>query len=130
MRAYVETIEPNPRRLEAVEERLELLHTLKRKYGADLNAVLAFEQEARKQLDLIEHAGERIAELEGQENLLLLDLSTAALELSTSRQSAAKSLGEAVEQEMHQLSMPGARFAVQMQTREMPMACPFPTACA
>jgi len=117
LRAYMETIEPNPRRLEAVEERLELLHTLKRKYGADLNAVLAFEQEALRQLDLIEHAGERIAELEGQESALLLDLSTAALELSSSRQSAAKSLGEAVEQEMHQLSMPGARFAVQMETK-------------
>ena len=118
LRAYLETIEPNPRRLEAVEERLELLHTLKRKYGADLPAVLAFEQDARRQLDLIEHAGERIAELESQENLLLMDLAVAARALSTSRQSAANRLGEAVEQEMHQLSMPGARFSVQMQTRE------------
>ena len=118
LRAYQETIEPNPRRLEEVEERLELLHNLKRKYGADLAAVLTFEQDARKQLDLIEHAGERIAELESQENLLLLDLAAAARELSASRHTAARQLGEAVEQEMHQLSMPGARFSVQMQTRE------------
>ena len=124
LRAYLETIEPNPRRLEAVEERLELLHTLKRKYGADIPAVLVFEQEARKQLDLIEHAGERIAELESQENLLLMDLAVAARGLSTSRHAAASRLGEAVEQEMHQLSMPGARFSVQMQTREDPGGVP------
>ncbi len=48
---------------------------------------------------MITHAGERIAELEAKENLLLMDLAAQAHALSTSRHAAATRLGEAVEQE-------------------------------
>jgi DNA repair protein RecN (Recombination protein N) len=61
LRDYVERIEYNPRRLEQIEERLDLLQNLKRKYGGSVEAVLAFGETARQQLDTITHAGERIA---------------------------------------------------------------------
>ena len=116
LRTYIESIEFNPKRLEEVEERLELLHTLKRKYGADIPAVLAFAADARRQLDLITHAGERIAELEVKEAELLERLSAAARNLSEKRSQAATALSSAVERELGDLNMSGAGFAVDMKT--------------
>lgn len=116
LRTYIESIEFNPKRLEEVEERLELLHTLKRKYGVDIPAVLAFAVDARRQLDLITHAGERIAELEVKEGELLEQLSGAARELSTKRSQAASVLSSAMERELDDLNMSGAGFAVDIKT--------------
>ncbi len=64
LRSYLEGIEFNPKRLDQVEERLNLIHNLKRKYGYDIPAVLSFAEEARRQRDTITNASERIVELE------------------------------------------------------------------
>ncbi|NPV74754.1 MAG: DNA repair protein RecN [Anaerolineae bacterium] len=112
---YREQIEFNPRRLEQVEERLDLLNTLKRKYGGSLEAVLAYGQEARRKLESIEHSGERIAELEADEQALLEKIAQAGELLSEKRQSAAEELARRVELELADLSMAGARFRVDFQ---------------
>ena len=64
LRNYLDGIEFNPKRLEEVEERLDLIHRLERKYGGTIEAVIAFAADARKQLETISTAAERIAELE------------------------------------------------------------------
>lgn len=118
LRAYLEGIEFNPRRLEQIEERLELIHNLKRKYGSDIPAVLAFAVRAREELETIAHAGERIDELELRETALRQDLAHLGWALSQQRQAAAGELGERVERELADLSMAGARFAVDMRFEE------------
>jgi DNA repair protein RecN (Recombination protein N) len=117
LRAYQEQIEYNPRRLEQLEERLELFHTLKRKYGSSLEAVLAFAVDARQQLETIAHASERIEELEKQETVLLEKLSQQAQVLSVKRAEAAVRMEQGVERELNDLSMAGAHFKVDMQTQ-------------
>src|SRR5919109_719981 len=67
LRNYLEEIEFNPKRLDEVEERLDLIHSLTRKYGGSIPAVIAYGAEARKQLETITGAAERISELEMQE---------------------------------------------------------------
>ena len=67
LRDYLETVEFNPQRLDQVEERLNLIQTMKRKYGEDIPAVLHFVEQAKQQLDSITHVSERIAELENDE---------------------------------------------------------------
>ncbi len=67
LRDYLEEVEPNPRRLEQLEERLELLRNLKRKYGGSLESVLAHAQKARQDLEKIEHAEEQIADLKNKQ---------------------------------------------------------------
>ncbi len=118
LRAYLEGIEFNPRRLEQIEERLELIHNLKRKYGSDIPAVLAFAVRAREELETIAHAGERIDELELRETALRQDLAHLGWALSQQRQAAAGELGGRVERELADLSMAGARFAVDMRFEE------------
>jgi len=124
LRAYQEQIEFNPRRLEQIEERLELLHTLKRKYGGSLETVLAYVEDARRQLDRIEHAAEHIAELEIKEQALLKELATDALALSAQRSQYAEELARGVETELNDLSMAGARFAVDLQRSPRPDGLP------
>ncbi len=120
MRDYLEGIEFNPRRLEQTEERLEMILTLKRKYGGSIEAVISFGENARAQLDSIAHAGERIAELEQQEQGLLEQLSAQAQALSERRSQAADALGKGIENELDDLSMAGARFTVDIQHRPDP----------
>jgi DNA repair protein RecN (Recombination protein N) len=115
VRAYLENIEFNPRRLEQVEERLDLLQRLKRKYGGSLAAVLAFAEQARAELETITHASERIEALEQQENSLLSQAGSLAARLSALRAQAAGQLAHGVEAELNDLSMAGARFSVQIE---------------
>ncbi len=116
LRAYLERVEFNPRRLEQAEERLGLLHTLKRKYGGSLDAVLAYAVEAQQKLEQITHASERIAELEAEEKLLLEKLGEQARELSQLRRKAALGMSAAVESELADLQMSGAGFQVDLRS--------------
>lgn len=120
LRLYLDTIEFNPRRLEQVEERLDLIHRLKRKYGGSIEAVLAFARSARQELETIAHATERIAELEEKEKDLRQQLAELADRLSQIRQTAAAQLAKAVEAELADLSMAGARFSVDLRTQPDP----------
>jgi DNA repair protein RecN (Recombination protein N) len=126
LRAYGENIEFNPRRLEQVETRLALIHTLKKKYGNDEHEILAFAGRARDQLERLTNAGERIAELEAGEERLVAALAEKAVRLSDARREAARTLGERVEGELAELRMAGAQFRVETAQREaengLPMA--------
>ena len=126
VRAYLENIEFNPRRLEQVEERLDLLQRLKRKYGGSLTAVLAFAEQARAELENITHASERIEALEQQENSLLSQAGSLAARLSALRAQAAGQLARGVEAELNDLSMAGARFSVQIERSADPAGLRLP----
>ncbi len=115
LHSYTETIEFNPRRLEQTEERLDLIHKLQRKYGGSIEAALAFAENARQELDTIAHATERIADLEVEEGQALQTLAGLGQTLSVRRKEAARRLENAVEGELNDLSMSGARFAVDFQ---------------
>jgi DNA repair protein RecN (Recombination protein N) len=124
LRDYLENIEFNPKRLDQVEERLNLISTLKRKYGkpgiASIQDVLAFAKEAHRQLDSITHASERIIELEEEQTRLLEGLGKIGEELSRQRHRSAEALESALETELNDLNMNGARFKVEFVRRHDP----------
>ncbi len=117
LRDYLDEIEFNPKRLDEVEERVNLIYNLTRKYGGSIQSVIAFGAEARKQLENISNASERIVALEAEENKLLQTLSKQAVALSDKRKSAAEKLGKGIEIELDDLKMAAARFGVDFQTR-------------
>ncbi|MBC8234618.1 hypothetical protein H8E77_34175, partial [bacterium] len=90
LRLYLENLEFNPKRLDHVEERLDLINNLKRKYGNTIEDVLAFGVKAKKDLDAITHATERIQELEIEEGKLLTELGERAQTLADKRHNAAE----------------------------------------
>ncbi len=118
LRDYLETIEFNPKRLDQVEERMNLIQNMKRKYGEDISAVLKFVEQAKIQLDSITHASERILDLENEENELLRKLGKIGEQLSSQRHSAATKLESALETELMDLSMAGAKFKVEFSERQ------------
>ena len=114
---YAENIEFNPRLLNRVEERMDLINNLKRKYGNSIEDILAFCDHAREELESITHAEERIEVLELEEIKLLAQLAEKAEKLSQKRQEAAKVLGRAVESELEDLRMANARFTAAIEKR-------------
>lgn len=120
LRDYQSDIEYNPRRLREVEERLSLIRRLQRKYGETVEDVLAYAEEARRELEAIKHSDERIEALEAEEVSLLDELGGEAWELSRRRREAAAQLSRRVEQELEDLKMEGARFGVQFDWRRDP----------
>ncbi len=118
LREYLDTVEFNPRRLDQVEDRINLIQNMKRKYGQDVPTVMNFLQQAKTQLDSITHASERISELEGEETGLLASLGKIGAQLSIKRRAAATKLESALESELKDLSMAGAKFKVEFSHRE------------
>ncbi|MBN2500426.1 MAG: DNA repair protein RecN [Anaerolineales bacterium] len=120
LRDYLEEIEFNPRRLDVVEDRLEMIHNLKRKYGETIPEIIAFGEQAQKDLDEITHAEERIVELETKEAALLKELAEKGAALSARRHAAADQMAQAIEQQLDDLRMDSARFSVDFQTKPDP----------
>lgn len=114
---YAENIEFNPRLLDQVEERIDLINNLKRKYGDSIEAILAFGDDARKDLDSITHAEERLTDLEEKEVSLLAELAVHAQALSQKRRETAGDLGRGVEIELQDLQMSKAGFQVAIDHR-------------
>jgi DNA repair protein RecN (Recombination protein N) len=126
LRNYLEAIEYNPKRLEEVEERLDLVRHLERKYGGSIESAIAFAADARKQLETITTASTRIAELETAESVALAKLSEQGLSLSHKRKEAAGKMSQAIEIELDDLRMASARFGVDFQTKLDPEGIPLP----
>jgi DNA repair protein RecN (Recombination protein N) len=124
LRNYLDEIEFNPKRLDEVEERLDLIHSLTRKYGGSIPAVVAYGEDARKQLETITGAAERINELEMQEAKLLEKLAKQGAALSEKRNSAAAEMGRGIELELDDLRMASAKFGVDFQTKPDPNGVP------
>ncbi|MGH2352938.1 MAG: DNA repair protein RecN [Chloroflexota bacterium] len=108
LRAYSEGIEFAPERLEAVNERLDLIHTLQRKYGATIEEVLAFGERAAAELDQIVNREARTAALEQRVAALEQEIAAAATALSSARAAAGDRLAAAVAEELRALSLRGA----------------------
>ena len=120
LRQYREDIDFSPERLEETEERLNLIQSLKRKYGSTIEEVISFGASARRQLDDLLHHDERVASLIDREGTLLAELATLVVALSEARQTAAEKLARAVEGELADLNMANARFRVEFTRQPDP----------
>lgn len=96
--------------LETIEQRLDTIYKLKRKYGQSVPEILTFLDRARAQLDDVEFAGERLEQMQKKRTALEKDLLSAGMRLRSARSEAAMRLQTAVEQELSQLDMPKIRF--------------------
>jgi len=120
---YAAGLEFDPIRLAEVEERLALIHRLKRKYGDTIEDILAFGEQARAELALLADSETRTEELEAREEDLLRRIGEKAEALSHARRAAAEALARAVEQELVDLRMGGTRFQVSIRQRPDPTGC-------
>jgi DNA repair protein RecN (Recombination protein N) len=109
-----ERVDLNPEQLRQLEERLNLVQSLKRKYGGSVEAAIGFGEKAATQLAALEDRGEFLAKLAGREKMARQELDQAAAKLTAARGKAAKPLAEKIAQELRGLGFKKASFAIEI----------------
>lgn len=113
--SYESDIEDDPQRLAEIEERLDLISRLKRKYGATIEEILQRAEDDRAELETIVNRDELIATLQKQDVQFRRDIGQLATQLSARRREAAGRLSIAMEAQLNDLNMQRARFFVELQ---------------
>jgi DNA repair protein RecN (Recombination protein N) len=112
VRAYGEDVEADPARLEALSDRKRLVTGLRRKYGADVAAVLAYADEARERLAALERDEADVDDLGARVAATHAEAQRLAAEVRDGRRTAAERLAEVVDGHLADLGMPHARTTI------------------
>ncbi len=119
IRTLSEDLVFDPRELAEIEERLDLLYRLSRKYGQDETAMLTYLQQAKAELAKLESSDQLLQEISQKMMLAKQTALRAADHLTKARQAAAEVLDRAVQDELQFLNMPNVRFITQITPCEM-----------
>ena len=120
LRAMRDDLSYSEGELEEIEERLDAIHKLKRKYGASVEDVLAYLADSEQRLDEIEFASDRIETLKKREAELQKETIRQGEILREKRLSAAQAMESRICDELRQLDMPKIRFVCEF-TPQQPM---------
>ena len=105
--------------LDRIESRLDVIHRLRRKYGATCQDILIYLDNAKKELDEIEFADDAIERLKKKLQKAEQEAWDCALSLRKNRVLAAKTLSERILEELNQLDMPKVQFTCQFEETEL-----------
>ena len=105
--------------LEQIESRLDIIHRLRRKYGATCADILEYLERVRQELDEIEFADDRIERLKGKLQKAEKEAWDAARSLRENRKAAAEKLSQRILAELAQLDMPRVRFSCEFTELEL-----------
>ncbi|SMC58642.1 DNA repair protein RecN [Sporomusa malonica] len=118
LRDYRDNIDFNPAKLAKLEDRLDVIHKLKKKYGATEEEILAYYERAAAELAAITHYDERLSKLEQQELEYKLKVEQLAAELDSLRRLASQEMGQQISVHLADLGMPKAQFTVDVKRNE------------
>ena len=124
LRDYADDVEFNPDRLQHIEQRMDTLHTLRRKYGEQIPEILAYVEKITNEVEMIENKDEYIQSLKQalmNEQSLLVKL---ASQLSEQRKKIAAHLATCIEIELRDLQMERTQFRVQVSQITDPQGLP------
>lgn len=102
-------------KIDKIEGRLEAISKLKRKYGATVEDILKFKEDAEARLDRIDNSEEELEKLESRLSEVSAEAERIALEIRSKRREAARSLTEKVTETLTFLDMPKVRFKVAVE---------------
>ncbi|NBD22673.1 DNA repair protein RecN [Paenibacillus glycinis] len=115
LRDYRDGVESDPERLTLIDDRIDLINSLKRKYGENIPDIIAYLGSIQSEADKIENRDEHLARLQQELTKLLTDCTALGLQLSALRRKAADRLAAAIESELRQLQMERTTFKVQLE---------------
>jgi DNA repair protein RecN (Recombination protein N) len=118
LRSYAENVENCQEKLEEIEDRIEALSALKRKYGSNIGAVMAFRDRAAAEILELRSGKETRARLEAERLELKAEAGRKAEELSLARRGAAEKLVRLVNSELADLGLEWARFDIMLSRKE------------
>ena len=122
VRTYREALTADPARLQGIRERLFALGALRRKYGSTEEEVLSFLEETSARLAALANADERLVELTAEVEVCMAELAERLAAVTAGRTEAAPSLAGAIQQEVHELGMPGAVVTIDLMPSPEPGA--------
>ena len=108
----LDAYDTNDAELDEVEQRLDLLYRLKRKYGSTVEDVIAFGQKAREELDSIQHSQQRYDALQAEKLRLYAKAREKAEVLTQTRLKAFEELNTRISGTLDFLNMPGVRMTL------------------
>ena len=112
LRDYKDSIDFNPSRLQHIQERLELIKTLKRKYGASITEILDYREKSLIELEELQYSEETLDSLKSELKDHKKTFTDKANSLSKKRNTAAKKVESAVIKQLSELSMPDTQFKI------------------
>jgi len=125
IRSYGDNLDYDPHRLEEVQNRLELIKNLKRKYGASISEITDYLAGAEKEMQGLTYSSERREQLEEKMEQLKEDMGTLAFQLSQERVQAARKLVSAVKKELYDLDMSQVDFNIAISQEYSAEGVPF-----
>lgn len=119
LRAYRDKYDTDPVKLNAVEERLDVIRKLERKYGEGIASIIAYGDEARQELEGLEKADTMLESVREQARNLEETLSRTAAALSEKRRTTASVIEKMVMKELMHLGLSNAGFAIELTHSEI-----------
>lgn len=116
--SYSEAVKNSENRLEEIEGKLDLLASLKRKYGRDVKSILAFRDKAVTELEVLQDRQARREKLEVERVNLQTQASQTAEHLSLERRRSGENLAKLVNEELADLGLNWAKFDVLLTRKE------------
>ena len=114
---YADSIDSNEAELEEIEERLDFLYRLKRKYGKDIKAILNYSKELKKKLDAILNSEEELIKLTEKKKNAENEIRKICDLISVERKNAAEKIQTSVEKTLKELGMKNAKFKVDVSRK-------------
>lgn len=114
LRRSGEQLEENPERLAEIQERRQLLASLRRKYGETLAEVIAYAEEGRARLRELQNHEAEATNLETQRERAAAEVNAAETAVRAARSRAAPAFATAIEEVLKTLAMPKVRFGVRV----------------
>ena len=115
IKEFGETVEFDEQTLNEIEERLDLISRLKRKYGNSIEEILEYLKKAESELNDIKLSDERTNELKEELKNITKELKEKGNVLTQRRENAAKVLEENIEKSLHELNMEKSKFKVSIE---------------
>jgi len=122
LRDYSSRIEADPAALQQADDRLDLIHRLKRKYAPTVEAIVAFKQELDGEIETLRGREQVRHDLEGELERLADELRQRGRDLTVRRTAAAVALSKALAVEVHQLAMKNAVVETVLEPLSEPRA--------
>ena len=119
LRDMASRLEYSPEELDELDGRLDVIRRAMRKYGGSEEAALETLERSKQELEEMEFSDQRARKLEEKLAQAREQAEKLAAELTGARRKSAQALARAVEEQLHSLSMPGARFTVELTPREL-----------
>lgn len=117
IQGYQRKIEYNPKKLEEIVERREIILKLKKKYGSTIKDILEYQKKIKEDLSKLTHSEEKKEEIEKDIREVYVLLEAVVSELSEKRKKVAEKLSKETEKQLSELGMGKAKFIVSIKPK-------------